>query len=367
MIPRRRRLAVSAALAALTLAVLGIAAWSAWPSLSRPAARPGSTAATTGSTAVPATLPRPVPGVATAKAIPVLVYHEMDNGCQPAAVTCKAPDPETVSTTQFTAEMAWLARTGHHSVTLTQYEAWLADGKTKLPAKPVLITADNGIGNFLTGAQPVLERYGFTATAFLVTGFADGASGACAPEYTVAGHRYDVQPGCPADNTGWDLTWTQLRALDPRVWEFSLEAGLAGHYVQDYDGTKCPAFDACMMPGETAAAYEARVADELSLGAATLDRELPGRVVNGAWVVPYSDLGYKRCAQSDCTPQPYTGPKWWLAEYAASHFKAVFVEDAYRNGVGGERFRFDVNGQDTLAYFQRALAAFTAAGDFDRR
>jgi hypothetical protein len=290
----------------------------------------------------------------------------MNNGCSPSAATCKEPDPGTVSTAQFTAEMSWLARAGYHSVTLTQYLAWLADPRTKLPAKPVLITADNGIGNFLHAAQPVLAEDHFTATAFLVTGFADGAAGACAPHYTVAGRSYDVQPGCDKDNLGWDLTWAQLKALNPQVWEFSLEAGLAGHYVQAYDGTRCPVYDACVMPGETTAQYETRVADELALGTGTLNRELPGRVVAGAWVVPYSDAGYKRCAQSDCTPQPYTGPAGWLANYAAAHFGAVFVEDAYRNGTGRERFRFDVNGQDTLTYFTKTLAAFTAAGDFDR-
>lgn len=248
---------------------------------------------------------------------------------------------------------------------MAQYIAWLGNGKTKLPVKPVLITADNGIGNFLQGAQPVLAEYGYTATAFLVTGFADGAEGACAPGYEVAGAVYDVQPGCGKDNAGWDLAWPKLRALSAQVWEFALEAGLSGHYVQDYD-SRCTVFDACMMPGETAAQYEARVAGELTSGMSALNRELPGRVTSGAWVVPYSDLGYKRCAQPDCTPQPSTGPVNWLAEYAAAHFRAVFVEDAYRNGTGHERFRFDVNGQDTEAYFQKALAGFTRDGDFSR-
>lgn len=276
--------------------------------------------------------------------------------------------------------MAWLARTGHHTVTLAQYETWLADGRTKLPAKPVLITADNGIGSFLTGAQPVLARHHFTAVAFLVSGFADGAAGHCAPRVTVASRTFDVQPGCPADNTGWDLTWARLRTLNPGVWEFSLEAGPSGHYVQDYD-PKCPAFDACKIPGETATAYEKRVTAETAAGLAALNRELPGRVAPGAWVVPYSDLGYSACARdsrlmfrsgariisaASCTPQPYDGPRGWLTSYAASRFRAVFVEDAYRNGIDRERFRFDINGQDTLSYFQRTLATFTSAGDFGR-
>jgi hypothetical protein len=53
--------------------------------------------------------------------------------------------------------------------------------------------------------------------------------------------------------------------------------------------------------------------------------------------------------------------------YAASRFSAVFVEDAGRNGVRHERFRFDVNGRDTLAYFRTALTGFTRAGDFNRK
>ena len=88
-----------------------------------------------------------------------------------------AADPETVSTAQFTAEMAYLARAGYHTVTMAQYIAWLGNGKTELPVKPILITADNGIFSFLDGAQEILARDGFTATAALVTGFADAASG----------------------------------------------------------------------------------------------------------------------------------------------------------------------------------------------
>ena len=280
---------------------------------------------------------------------------------QAAAAACVAADPETVSTAQFTAEMAYLVRAGYHTVTMAQYIAWLGNGKTKLPARPILITADNGISSFLGGAQGILARDGFTATAALVTGFADAASGICAPR---TGAR-EVQPGCPEVNEFWDATWPQLRDLDPHVWSFILEAGLSGHYVQDYD-SRCTVFDACMMPGETAAEYESRVAAELSAGMSALNRELPGRVDSQAWVVPYSDLGYRRCRQLDCTPQPYTGPRNWLAEYAKAHFRAVFVEDAYRNGTGHERFRFDVNGGTPKRISGRRWPGFTRDGDFEQ-
>ncbi len=298
----------------------------------------------------------------TAKAVPVLVYHEMNNGCRASAPVCDSRDPESVSSTQFTHEMAYMVRAGYHTVSMRQYTAWLGNARTRLPVKPFLIIADNGIFSFLVGAQEILARDGYTAVGAIVTGFADGAAGRCAPEIS----GVNVQPGCPQENRYWDATWTQLKNLDPHVWSFILEAGPSGHYVQGYD-SRCRVFAACKMPGETAAAYRARVRAELSGGGAALRDKLGSQVNPDAWVVPYSDLGYRRCAQHDCTPQDSTGPRGWLVSYAASHYAAVFVEDAGRNGIKHERFRLDVNARDTQRYFERTLARFTAAGAFDRR
>jgi hypothetical protein len=359
LITAMRRRFVAGSLVLLVFAVLALAGWSSGDILARltPAASPGASVLAAH---------RPPAKDETAASVPVLVYHEMNNGCAPAAPVCTANDPETVSTAQFSSEMAYLVKAGYHSVSLAQYTAWLKNGRTLLPSRPVLITADNGIGNFLQGAQPVLAADGFTATAFLVSGFADGASGICAPLMTAGSTTYDVQPGCGPDNKGWDLTWAQLRALNPKVWSFALEAGPSGHFVQDYDDPSCQMFDACKLPDETDAAYEARVRTENAAGLREITAELPGRVTAAGWVVPYSDLGYHRCAQGDCTPQPSTGPASWLVHYASASFTAVFVEDAFRNGTAHERFRFDVNGKDTQKYFQDTLAAFTAAGDFKR-
>jgi hypothetical protein len=356
MLTKARRLLVGGVLSLLLAGTAGLAGWAS-------VILAGSTAAPAAAAVV---ISRPAAVMVTASSVPVLVYHEMNNGCAPSAPVCVANDPETVSTAQFTSEMAYLVSAGYHTVTLPQYTAWLKNAKTKLPSKPVLITADNGIGSFLEGAQPVLRHDGFTATAFLVSGFADGASGNCAPLTTSGSTSYDVQPGCPAANRNWDLTWAQLRALNPAVWSFALEAGPSGHFVQDYDDPSCQMFDACKLPSETDAAYEARVRAENATGLRELTAQLPGRTDTAAWVVPYSDLGYTRCAQDDCTPQPSTGPRSWLVHYASAQFTAVFVEDAFRNGIAHERFRFDVNGKDTEKYFQQTLAAFTAAGDFRR-
>jgi hypothetical protein len=292
-----------------------------------------------------------VPVAHNVSSVPVIVWHEMNNGCKPSDATCVASDPETVSSQQFGAELGWLHQQGYHTVTMSQYVAWTQDEQAPMPSKPVLLIADNGIGNFLLGAQPYLARYHDQMTAAIVTGFADGAAGRCPdPEF---------QPGCPVDNRGWDLTWPQLKQLGPE-YNFILEAGASGHFVQAH-GTY---FYPTKLAGESDRSYEQRVISEQSQGWQELVSELGGRVDTSAWVVPYSDLGYPRGDLPSSTPQPYNGPAGWLVSYAGAKYKAVFVEDAERNAVQHERFRLDVNGQDTLSYFATTLQSELRAGDF---
>jgi len=357
----RRRRIMSAALISLVI-VVAFFAGAVAVSVARDAPAPAAGTLTAASVtpdlqAVARVASRRVADSLTAQ-IPVLVYHEMNNGCKAAAPVCLSHDYETVSTAQFRAEMSWMYGQGYHTVTLAQYLAWLRDSRTLLPPKPFLITVDNGIGNFLDGAQPVLYHFRFTAAAFLVTGFADGAAGRCATAYS----GYDVQPGCPAVNRYWDLTWPQIRALSPSVYSFAMEAGASGHYVQSYSKT-CPVFSACLMPGESAAAYESRVSSEYSHGIAELTAKLGARFSSRAWVVPYSDLGYP-CEPSSCAGEEHTDPHNWLIDYAASHFQAVFVQDDYRNGIDHERFRYEVHGTMTLATFTASIRKYLAAGAF---
>lgn len=300
----------------------------------------------------------PPPAVSPAS-IPVLDWHELDNGCASTAAVCNSPDPESVSTAQLTDELDYLRTNGYHTISPAQYRAWTQGSKATLPANPVLLVADNGIENFLAGAQPLLKQNGFTAAAALVTGFADGAGGIC---------RQPVfEPGCPGDNMGggWDATWTQLGShARSGVYQFILESGTAGHFVQTYDPA-CTAFYACMLPGETEAAYEARVQSDLTSGQAEIISKLgASHFTAGLWVVPYSDDGYAGCTSTGCTPQPYDAAAGWLPSWTASTFPVAFVEDAFRNGVQHERYRFDVKSWMSLSQFADALTSHLAAGDF---
>ena len=296
--------------------------------------------------------------------IPVLVYHELDNGCAAVSLQCNGNDVESSSERQFAENLSWLYDHGFQTVTAAQYAAWVRGERVALPSKPVFLTADNGISSMFTGATPLLQRFGFTMTAMVVSGFADGASGDCEPpEVMTSVGLVSAQPGCGKDNKNWDMTWQQLQALPASIWSFALEAGPSGHFVQDYNPA-CRVFLACKEPGETTAEYEQRVAAELSSGEAELRSHLGARASTAMWTVPYSDLGYRRCKQADCTPQPTTGPPGWLAAYAARSYPIVFVEDAYRNGIEHDRFRFDVQGWMTQHYFVSALTADIQDGDF---
>ncbi len=69
----------------------------------------------------------------------------------------------------FAAQMRFLAERRYSVVSL---DAVLdaADGATPLPPSPVAITFDDGFRETFEHARPVLKRFGYTATFFLVTG-----------------------------------------------------------------------------------------------------------------------------------------------------------------------------------------------------
>jgi peptidoglycan/xylan/chitin deacetylase (PgdA/CDA1 family) len=95
--------------------------------------------------------------------VPILVYHALGE-----------PPPSEeypglyVSDPEFEEEMAWLAKDGYEGVTLDQVErAWYHGGT--LPAKPIVITFDNGYPEQVTFAPEVLARHGWPGVLFEIT------------------------------------------------------------------------------------------------------------------------------------------------------------------------------------------------------
>jgi peptidoglycan/xylan/chitin deacetylase (PgdA/CDA1 family) len=87
--------------------------------------------------------------------VPFLVYHAL--GPAPA----NAPFPGLyVSFGDFRAEMAWLHSHGYQAVTIDEVmKAWYHGGT--LPAKPIVVTFDNGYPQQVTFAPHVMAKYGW--------------------------------------------------------------------------------------------------------------------------------------------------------------------------------------------------------------
>jgi peptidoglycan/xylan/chitin deacetylase (PgdA/CDA1 family) len=73
---------------------------------------------------------------------------------------------------EFEAQLAWLRDQGYESITLTDLVYNLALG-WPLPDKPIVFTFDDGYVDNYTNAFPLLQKYGYVGTFFLVTGSID--------------------------------------------------------------------------------------------------------------------------------------------------------------------------------------------------
>ena len=98
--------------------------------------------------------------------LPILEYHR---------VGLRAGLPRlTIAPPQFAAEMEWLHGAGFHAISPAQLLAAL-DLHARLPARPVLITFDDGYRDILWNAAPLLHRLHMRAAAFVITDRVGGA------------------------------------------------------------------------------------------------------------------------------------------------------------------------------------------------
>jgi peptidoglycan/xylan/chitin deacetylase (PgdA/CDA1 family) len=66
--------------------------------------------------------------------------------------------------------MDWLYANHYHPVNFNQVRAYFSGAQT-LPSRPVVITFDDGYQDLYTAAFPILKAHGFTAVAYIVSGF----------------------------------------------------------------------------------------------------------------------------------------------------------------------------------------------------
>jgi peptidoglycan/xylan/chitin deacetylase (PgdA/CDA1 family) len=123
--------------------------------------------------------------------VPILGYHRV-LPARPAGDRLQV----SVTTSRLETQMRWFARMGYRTISLDEAARSLEAGRA-VPRRRFVVTFDDGYVDTLTHAVPVLERFGFTATVFVVTGLVGGTN------------RWDegVAPAAPL------MTWDQLSEL----------------------------------------------------------------------------------------------------------------------------------------------------------
>lgn len=101
--------------------------------------------------------------------VPILMYHY---------ISVPPPDADryrldlSVTPANFDAQMEYLALEGYHPVRVSDLAEYLANG-VPLPTKPIVITFDDGYTDNYQNAFPILKKYKFSATFFVITQYVD--------------------------------------------------------------------------------------------------------------------------------------------------------------------------------------------------
>ncbi len=103
---------------------------------------------------------------AVSENVPILMYHYIRD--------CNCPKDKagmilSVSPVNFDQQMGYLSAHGYTPITLDTLAAIYAN-QAFSPAKPVVLTFDDGYIDFYANAYPILKKYGFHAISFISTG-----------------------------------------------------------------------------------------------------------------------------------------------------------------------------------------------------
>jgi peptidoglycan/xylan/chitin deacetylase (PgdA/CDA1 family) len=128
--------------------------------------------------------------------IPILAYHRIAGDNSSAT-----RDVYTLIESQFEAQMCYLYEHGYACLSLMDVFRSPATGKLK-PGKSFILTFDDGCEDFYIHAYPILRKYGFVATNFLISDWVGKRSSANEPAATPR------------------LSWEQIRALSAEGFSF---------------------------------------------------------------------------------------------------------------------------------------------------
>ena len=237
------------------------------------------------------------------RGVPVLVYHGIGR-----VVTDSEDRRYLISRDHFAEQMGSLRAAGFTAITTRQLALYLRTGSpSTLPAKPVLVTFDDGRADAMLQADPILADTGMKAAMFVIGKPSEGGSF----YYVDRGELRDF-----AETGRWELA----------NHTYSL------HQLLKYgeSGRRSSAL-VFQRPGESLDAYRRRVATDLDQAQALLAREGGSEPI--AFSYPYGDWG-----QHDAG----SGASGALAAALRVRFQLAFDQD------GQSGWRFALSGDDPL-------------------
>jgi len=95
--------------------------------------------------------------------VPVLMYHYIVR----AGLNYEPNNNSMINLEAFEAGIDYLHEQGYYTATLEELERYV-DGELALPERTVVLTFDDGYENNIIYAYPILKKYGFKASLFVV-------------------------------------------------------------------------------------------------------------------------------------------------------------------------------------------------------
>jgi peptidoglycan/xylan/chitin deacetylase (PgdA/CDA1 family) len=125
--------------------------------------------------------------------VPILLYHHVDHD--------DTGNRYFIPVETFDAQMKWLYDHHYQAITISQLADLIRLGG-KMPERPVVITFDDGDADMALNALPVLEKYDFVATSYLIVTWID------APGYITSDEVFKLI------DAGWEIGSHSMSHVD---------------------------------------------------------------------------------------------------------------------------------------------------------
>lgn len=192
--------------------------------------------------------------------VAVLMYHHIEEATTPGL--------SSIAVRDFEKQMHLLKENGFQVISMEQYARYMLDG-APVPDNAVLLTFDDGYESFYSHAYPILRKYHYPATNFVIVSSIDDRN----------------RQGIPK------LTWEQMREMQKSGMSFYNHTFDAHRYGQiDSSGHKGavlsqPLYLEDQNRMETATEYVRRVSNDLEAAERRLREELSNE--RGVIAFPY--------------------------------------------------------------------------------